>query len=286
MNLRIIKNFCVFLLLITLSGTAYGERREAIYRLGIELEEQATYLAESSFDHFRGWKGEISDEEQSILFKSEAFASSCRLFLKLAERSSGYFNEGFLRTNMYSAFIFLLHSFKELEKEMGRSRIRPSPLSQCRRILNRMDREFSKWPAADNLAYLHQNYVKAQDATVYLIERKGIGEYIRRPFKNLESLYRYNYDRNRGKDPWKYLVEVSYDTLGKMKKDSMINLNFEGMLVIEKGSRPNRPVYIIEGGKKRGISSPEVLSRFGGWNRVFEVPVEVINKYPEGEPVK
>jgi hypothetical protein len=44
---------------------------------------------------------------QAILFKSEAFAASCRLFLKLAEARSGYLREDFVRTNIYNAFTCL-----------------------------------------------------------------------------------------------------------------------------------------------------------------------------------
>lgn len=283
---RIFKLIMVFFLGLCLNAASYGDRRETIYNLGVELEKQASYLAQSSFEHFKERKGEISDAEQAVLFKSEAFSSSCRLFLKLAEGTSDYFSAGYLRTNLYNAFIFLAKSFRELEEEMKGAQILPYALYDCRKSLDRIDYEFSRWPAADNLAYLHQRYVKARDATVYLIERRGPGDYIRRPFKNLESIFRYNYDQKREKDPWEYLVEVSYDTLEKMEMGPMIDLTFEGRLVIENSSRPNRSVYLIEGGKKRGITSPQVLQRFGGWGNVFEVPAEVINKYPDGEPIR
>jgi len=275
--------FC-FLFLFVLSS--FGQNRESIYRLGLELEKQATYLAQSSYDHFKGWRGTISDQEQAILFKSEAFSASCRLFLKLAGGSSDYFQTSYLRTNLYNAFMYLARSFRELEEEMERGGVRPYALANCHRTLDRMDYEFSRWPAADNLAYLHQKYVKARDATVYLVERRGPGVYVKHAFKNLESIFRYNYNLNRGKDPWQHLVEVSYETLDKMEEGPMIDMTFEGKLVIESSNRPNRPVYLIQSGKKRGITSPSVLQRFGGWGNVFEVPAEVIAKYPEGEPIK
>ncbi len=63
----------------------------------------------------------------------------------------------------------------------------------------------------------------------------------------------------------------------------MIDLNFEGSLIIEQSNRPNRAVYLIQNGKKRGLTSPSVLHRFGGWGKVFEVPKEVIEKYPDGD---
>ena len=275
--------FLVYFLFLSVLSSA--DRREYIYSLGLELEKLATYLAQSSFDHFRGWNGTISDQEQAILFKSEAFLSSCRLFLKLTEERSDYFRNNYLRTNLYNAFLYLASSFQDLEAEMKKGGIMPYALSDCRKILERMDYEFSKWPSTDNLAYLHQRYIKARDATVYMIERKGPGIYIRHGFKNLESIYRYNYDLKRGKDPWKYLVEVSSEILEKMEEGAMIDLTFEGHMVVEQSTRPNRPVYLIEKGRRRGLVSPAVVMRLGGWGKVFEVPAEVIDQYPEGEPI-
>jgi hypothetical protein len=273
------------LLLGSLASWAAQDRRGVIYDLGMELERLSTSLAQESFDHFKGWNGTISDQEQAILFKSEAFAASCRLFLRLTEARSGYYRDDFLRTNIYNAFTYLAGSFSDAEEEMRKGGVMPYGLSDCRKILSRMEREFSQWPAADNLAYLDQRYVKARDATVYLIERSGIGNYVRLPFKNLESLWRYNYDRNRGKDPWKYLVEVSYNTLDKMRKGRMIDLTFEGRMVIEQGTRRDRSVYLIEGGKKRGLTRADLVNRYGGWSKVYEVPREVIDSYPDGDPI-
>ncbi len=275
--------FLVYFLFLSVLSSA--DRREYIYSLGLELEKLATYLAQSSFDHFRGWNGTISNQEQGILFKSEAFLSSCRLFLKLTEERSDYFRNSYLRTNLYNAFLYLASSFQDLEAEMKKGGIMPYALSDCRKILERMDYEFSKWPSTDNLAYLHQRYIKARDATVYMIERKGPGIYIRHGFKNLESIYRYNYDLKRGKDPWKYLVEVSSEILEKMEEGAMIDLTFEGHMVVEQSTRSNRPVYLIEKGRRRGLVSPAVVMRLGGWGKVFEVPAEVIDQYPEGEPI-
>lgn len=265
---------------------SFGDRKDDILQLSHQLEEQAEMLAGSSFSHFEGWNGVITDQEQAVLFKSEAFASSCQLFLKLTAQSSRYFRAGYLRTNLYNAFIYLSRSFKELEEEMTKARVLPYQVSRCREILDRMDYEFSKWPSKDNLAYLHRKYIKARDDTVYMIERKGPGDYIRRPFKDLESLYYFNYSIGREKEPWHYLEEISWDTLMKMEQGAEIELNFEGCLIIEKSSRPNRSVYLIEKGKRRGVTSPRVLERLGGWDRVYEVPREVVEKYPEGQPIK
>jgi len=264
---------------------AQADRRAQIYNLALELEKQASFIAQSSFDHFKGWNNTITDQEQAVLFKSETFLASCRLFLRLASEQSNYFRAGFLRTNLYNAFLYLTQAFRDLEGTMREAGVMPYALSDCRSLLDAMDGEFSRWPMSDNLAYLHQKYVKGRADTVYMIERRGPGRFVRHAFKDLESLFRYNYDLKRGKDPWKYLVEVSQDTLDKMEEGSMIELTFEGWLIIEQSNRPNRPVYLIENGKKRGLTSPRVVQRFGGWGKVFEVPLEVIAKYPEGDPI-
>lgn len=276
----------LILLLCLMTFNLHSDQRDNIYRIGVELEEQASYLAQSSYDYFKGRDGVLSDKEQEVLFKSEAFLASCRLFLRINGESTDYFRSGYLRTNLFSSFVYLADSFKELEKAMEKTGIRPYALNQCGRILERIEYEFSRWPIADNLAYLHKNYVKARNSTVFWIERTGPGEYIRHPFKDLESIFKFNYDLNRGKDPWKYLKEVPFDTLEKMAMGSMTELTFESFLVIENTTKPNRPVYLIENGKKRGITSPAVLERYGGWNNIYEIPAEIIAKYPEGEPIK
>ncbi|MGB8953261.1 MAG: hypothetical protein WCC06_11430 [Candidatus Aminicenantales bacterium] len=285
MKKKILKTGAVWLCLFLCVLLARADRRSDIYSLALELEKLAGDLAQESFDHFKGWNGTISDEEQAVLFKSEAFAAACRLFLKFTEARSDYFRQDFLRTNLYNAFTYLAGSFRDLEKEMRRGGVMPYILSNCRKILNRMESEFSRWPAADNLAYLHQKYVKVRNATVYMIERKGIGRYIRHAFKNLESIYRFNFDLKRGKDPWTYLIEVSDETLEKIPEGKMIDLTFEGCMIIEQGNRPNRPVYLIRNGKKHGLTRPAVVMRFGGWGKVYEVPQEVIHSYAEGEPI-
>jgi len=170
---------------------AASDRRAAILNLAVELEKVATVLAEDTFQYFKNRGGLIAEKEQAILFKAEAFAASCRLFIRLTEERTGYFSAQYLRTNLFQAFVYLSRSFYELEREMHGSGVMPYALADCRRLLDRMDREFSSWPAEDNLAYLHQKYVKGADQTVYMIERRGPGLYVRHAFKNLESLYRY-----------------------------------------------------------------------------------------------
>lgn len=285
---RYIQSVLILLLWVLGPGinASASPQRSRVFDLGVELERQAAALAQESFDHFREWNGTITDREQGILFKSEAFAASCRLFLKLTESQSTYYRTDNLRTNVFNAFTYLAASFGELEREMRQGNVMPYALSDCRKVLTRMEREFAAWPDADNLAYLDKKYVKAEDATVYLIEKRGIGAYIKRPFKNLESVFRYNYDRNQGKNPWKFLVETSEETLDKMKTEKMIDLTFEGKMIIEQSTRKNRGVYLIQGGKKRPLARPEVVERLGGWGKVFEVPAEVIDGYEEGEPIE
>ncbi|MCX7972917.1 MAG: hypothetical protein N3B16_00245 [Candidatus Aminicenantes bacterium] len=270
---------------MTIEAAMAADRRTAILNLAIDLEKLATALAEDTFQYFKGRRGLITEKEQAILFKAEAFAASCRLFIRLTEERSGYFSTQYLRTNLFQAFIYLTRFFYELEKEMRESSLVPYALGDCRRLLDRLDREFSSWPVEDNLAYLHQKYVKGANQTVYMIERRGPGLYVRRAFKNLESLYRYNYNQKRGKDPWKYLAIVSDEILSSLPDGELIDLNFEGCLVMELGSGANRPVYLIEKGKKRPLTSPQVLQRLGGWTKVMEIPAEILKDYPEGEPI-
>jgi len=284
-RLTIVLSAFVLIAAIAPAAAAAGGDRNAVLRLAAELEQKASELARANLDHFRGWNGVISDAEQAALFKSEAFAASARLFLVLGGEDSEFYQAGNVRTNIYNAFVYLIRAFRELEEEMKGAGVMPYALSDCRKILDRMDYEFSRWPSADNLSSFHMKYVKARNAAVYLIERKGIGEYVRRAFMDLGSLYRFNYDLNRGKDPWAHLVQVPEDTLARMPEGDPIRLTFEGCLIIEAGNRPNRPVYLVENGRKRGLTSPAVLQRFGGWGKVLEVPAEVVAGYPDGDPI-
>jgi len=276
----------IFALLIAAVSPLAASSREDIQELGDKLTQQAAYLAQSSFDHFKGWKGEITDQEQAILFKSESFAASCRLFVRLSEENSGFSGSDNLRTNLFSAFTFLARSFRELEEEMRRNGLQPYALNDCRETLNDLERAFERWPQSDNLAYLHLKFVQASDQTVYLIERRQPGEYLRRAFSSLESLYRYNYLQKRSADPWKYKVQVDELILKKIAAGAPITLTFDNCLIMDMVEYPNRPVFLIENNKKRPITSPAVLNRFGGWKVVFAVPAVVIESYSLGEPVQ
>jgi hypothetical protein len=152
MQQRAVK-LCVFLsLLFFVAVAATGDTRGNIYQLGVDLERTASQLAQSNYEHFRGWNAEFTDMEQSALFKSEAFVASCRLFLRLAEERSEYLKSGYVRTNLYHAFVFLNRAFKDLEDEMRNAGVLPYSLNQCGRILDQMDYEFSEWPSVDNLS--------------------------------------------------------------------------------------------------------------------------------------
>ena len=268
------------------AGDRAFDRRGSIYEQAVELERLASFIAESSFDHFRGWNNNITDQEQAILFKSESFAASCRLFIRLTETTSDYYSRTYRRTNLYNAFLYLARGYGELESEMRRGNLRPYEVQECRRLLDRIEREFRSWPDAENPPALEDKYVKGRDATVFLIVREGVGNYTRRPFKNLESLFKYNYDRKRGKNPWEHFVEIDEAALSRMRPGRMIDLTFEGLMIIEQGERQGRPVFLIEKGKRRGLTRPELVNRYGGWSKVFEVPGEVIDGYLEGDPIE
>jgi hypothetical protein len=115
-----------------------------------------------------GWNGIVSDQEQAILFKSEEFTAACRLFSKLAQNQTNYFRLESLRTNLYSASRYVAASFRQLEgqmrlggmqgdfnrmrrdgrpfeQRMNRGTTGPLGLAECRRILDRLEVEFSSW---------------------------------------------------------------------------------------------------------------------------------------------
>lgn len=260
--------------------------RPVVARLSGDLAGQAEALSRAGADLLKGRNGRISDEERILLFKSEEFAAAARLFARLAEENSDFFGADGLRTNVYDSFLYLSASFRQLDQTMERGRRQPEELSRCRRLIGRLEREFAAWPEGDGPAALEDKYVKAHDATVYLIEREGAGGFVRRPFKSLESLFRFNYDRKRGKNPWDYFVEVKAETLNRMRRGRMIDLTFEGQMVMEQNARKGASVYLIRQGRKCGLSRIELVSRYGGWGKVFEVPRDILDAYPDGEPLR
>jgi hypothetical protein len=145
-----------------------GDRRSFVGQLSVDLVRQAEYLSQSSFEYFMGWNGIVSDQEQAILFKSEEFTAACRLFSKLAQNQTNYFRLESLRTNLYSASRYVAASFRQLEgqmrlggmqgdfsrmrrdgrpfeQRMNRGTTGPLGLAECRRILDRIEIEFSSW---------------------------------------------------------------------------------------------------------------------------------------------
>ncbi len=143
--------------------------RNHVSQLSAELVRQAEYLSLTSYDYFMGWNGEINRNEQLVLFKSEEFTASCRLFNKLVSDQSNYFRSESLRNNLFNALRYLTEAFHELEKQMlrlgfrdgfsnrrrdGRAydkRSRPGPssgqwsLRECRQIIEEIEAEFRAW---------------------------------------------------------------------------------------------------------------------------------------------
>jgi hypothetical protein len=145
-----------------------GDRRSFVGQLTIDLLRQAEYLSQSSYEYFMGWNGAISNQEQAVLFKSEEFTASCRLFNKLVQDQSNYFQRANLRTNLYNASRYVAASFRQLEEQMrlgglqgdfnrmrrdgrpfeqrgARNARSPLGLAECRRLLDRIEAEFSAW---------------------------------------------------------------------------------------------------------------------------------------------
>ena len=145
-----------------------GDRRSFLGPLSVDLVQQAEYLSQTSFDYFMGWNGVISNQEQAILFKSEEFAASCRLFSKLAQAQGNFFRAESLRTNLYNASLYVAASFRQLEEQMrqggmqgdfnrmrrdgrqfeqrmNRGAAGPLGMAECRRLLDRIEGEFSSW---------------------------------------------------------------------------------------------------------------------------------------------
>ncbi len=286
------KGLVFSLVIITLSSMllSYGIPsyiKERILNLTSELEYKAQALAETSYSHFRGWNGVIDEREQKVLFSSESFLASVRLFRRFINESSTYFHSEYTRTNLFSAFSYMANYFYQLKRDMESIGLRPYEVYDIERILRDIEREFSSWSSPDNLSYLNGYYVKGYGSTVYVILKLSPGRYEKRPFKNLESLFAYTYFYKRKKEnPWKFLKKISLDLLSQIPEGPPISMTFEGHLVIQMGKGPGRPVYLIKNGKKRPLANPSVLRRFGGWGNVYEVPKEVIDKYPTGKAIK
>ncbi len=150
------------------------DRRSLIVPLSAELVQQAEYMSQNSYEYYQGWNGTINDAEQAILFKSEEFAASCRLFHKLVQDQSGFFRRDVLRTNLFNAYRYVAANFRQMEEQMRRggmvndfSRMRRDGrsfqprivqpqgmnrqpgyrfgLNECRRILSRIEAEFTSW---------------------------------------------------------------------------------------------------------------------------------------------
>ena len=263
--------------------------------LAQNLAERAAGIAETMEDQIDDRYGSWSDNQLEALFASENFAAASRAFYRLAGRV-GYGSRYSVRSGLERAYRYLIRAYDDLESA-SRGGVRTNALSDCASILRRIERELG---GSGNRTFEDEdrverdqlqendwdgNYVKGRDATVYLIERRGAGEFVRRPFKNLESLFKYNYDQDRGDNPWGHVAEVPAETLNRMRTADPIDRSFEGLMVVEPGTLPNRPVFLIQGGKKRGLTKADLVLRYGGWKKVFEIPKEIIAAYPDGEPI-
>ena len=287
-------------------GTVPDERWEQnsrLVQLAAELDRRADDVVRIVSGDLLDRGGTLNDDEIAVLFASEGFSSAARLFSRLTERGSGYAARGSSRSVLNRSFRYLVREFNVLDSAVRRTGIRNYILADCdstlRRVddalggsgyLDEIDRNRAEYGpdvvGREEMQDWNGKYAKGRGAAVYLIESRGAGEFIRRPFKNLESLFKYNYDRDRGKNPWGYVAEIPIPTLERMRQGTMIDRTFEGAMIIEPETRPNRPVYLIRGGKKLPLSRADLVARYGGWSKVFEVPREVIDAYPEGETIK
>jgi hypothetical protein len=275
---------------------------DQLARYAADLEEQADNIAVTISDQVGGRNESWSAGQVEALYSSEKFLACCRVFQRLAEQGTGdssrnYPTRNYSRPGLDEAYRYLAREFDEFQAIARRTGIHSYDLTECASILQRIEREvggrggyggYSDYNS-DRNAYDHSDwegkYVKSSDSTVFLIERQG-RELVRRPFKNLESLFKYNFDLDRGENPWGHVAEVPAETLDRMKTGDAIERSFEGQMIIELGTRQNRPVYLIQGGKKRGLSAVDLVGRYGGWNKVRVVPKEIIDAYPEGELIR
>jgi hypothetical protein len=285
------KRILIFIIIITLGminlfGYIPSYIKEDILKLNGELKAKAMIIAQKSYEHFKGWDGRITEKEQKILFSSASFIASVDLFGKLVAESESFYTRDYLTTNIYNAFKYVADYFYQLKEDMYSLRISPYELREAEYILNDMEREFSSWRSSNNLAYLNGYYVKGSGDTVYLIRRVAVGQYEKRAFANLESIFAYTYFTRRKKNPWKFLKRISLKTLSTIPEGEKIEYTFEGKMIIEKAKRANRPVYLIKNGKKHALTSPAVVERYGGWKKVYEVPSGIISKYPTGEEIE
>lgn len=283
------------------AGPQRFDRSERLADLAIDLERKAVEIVDdvngrffdrnASYDRNRSW----ADDQVEALFASETFAASSRVFRRLAEGDRGFDSRMTVRQGMERAYRLLYRDFETLEESARRARVQSYALTDCRDLLRRIDREIGPGGARpidpitpDRLGQDDWigKYVKGPNASVFLIERRADGAWVKRPFKSLESLFKYNYDQDRGENPWGHMAEVSAAELSRMRTGTEIERTFEGQMIIETGTSTNRSVYYIQGGKKRGLTRPELVARYGGWKKVYQVPRDVIDAYPEGDPIR
>ena len=264
--------------------------------LARDLADRAAEIADRIDSQIDDRYGSWADNQMDALFAADHFAAAGRTFYRLAGRLE-YGSRASVRPGLQRAYRYLLGTFRDLESA-ARGGTRVPSLYDCSSLLRRIEQEIGgDWgrpsPDMDQVdrdrlkeKSWEGKYAKGRGAAVYLIERSGPGDLIRRPFKDLESLFKYNFDQNRGNNPWGHVADIPQETLDRMRTGETISRSFEGLMVIEPGSLPNRSVYLIQGGKKRGLSKPDLVTRYGGWKKVYEIPKEIIRGYPDGDPIQ
>jgi len=109
--------------------------------LAADLERRAVDFARSASDQIIDRGGTLMDDQIAVLFASEGFAASSRLFLRMTERGSGYTARMSSRSGLDRAYRYLNRDFNNLEETAGRAGIRLYALSECASILRRLNAE-------------------------------------------------------------------------------------------------------------------------------------------------
>lgn len=303
---------------------SHAHRNPAQYDVRSRISQEANQLvmaseklAFDSYNFLKGYNNAINADEQAVLFKTESFAASSRLFAKLAADSNWY-TEGYLRTNMFTAFTYLTQSFQELRNTVESTQNkyqwsnrwqdnRPLPsyaLGEVGMRINSIEYLYKGWPSSENPIYLSnankyvQNPHPNEGAPVYMIRRLGEGVYEKVPFSSLEALFVYHQKflkRGTKAWPWDNNVTTSWETLKSLAtSNETLTFAFQSgdAIVVGGGApkgkweSPNSGVKLVTGpGQATGFGSPEELAAHfklpvsKAWDKVYRVPQEVFDRY-------
>lgn len=89
-------------------------------------------------------------------------------------------------------------------------------------------------------------------------------------------------------DIWDYTDDIFSIHPPKILSPDFISKddNSYGLLIRQYGNQEGRPVYRIENGKKRHITSPETFNqRHYDWKDIIEVSANILNQFDEGLPI-